>query len=57
MAEKRYSTVKSPASIPAQIEKLKSRGCIIEDEKEAAFVLSTVNYYRLVHYFDVFLIN
>lgn len=57
MAEKRYSTVKSPASIPAQIEKLKSRGCIIEDEKEAAFVLSTVNYYRLVHYFEVFLIS
>lgn len=55
MSEKRYSAVKSPASISAQLEKLKSRGCIIEDEKEAAAVLSNINYYRLVHYFEVFL--
>lgn len=52
-----YKSVKNPATINAQIEKLKSRGCIIEDEERAKFVLSTINYYRLVHYFSAFLEN
>lgn len=52
-----YKSVKNPATIKAQLEKLKSRGCIIEDEERAKFVLSNVNYYRLVHYFAVFLEN
>lgn len=50
-----YKSVKNPATIKAQIEKLKSRGCVIEDEERAKFVLSNINYYRLVHYFAVFL--
>lgn len=50
-----YKSVKNPATIKAQIEKLISRGCIIDDEERAKFVLSNINYYRLVHYFSVFL--
>ncbi len=52
-----YKSVKNPATIKAQLEKLKSRGCIIEDEDRARFVLENINYYRLVHYFSVFLEN
>ncbi len=52
-----YKSVKNPATIKAQIEKLRSRGCIIEDEERAKFVLENVNYYRLVHYFSPFLEN
>ena len=50
-----YKSVKNPATIKAQLDKLRSRGCIIEDEERAKFVLSNINYYRLVHYFSVFL--
>lgn len=50
-----YNAVKSPATIDAQIEKLQSRGCTIEDTEHARKMLSEVNYYRLVHYFAVFL--
>lgn len=50
-----YKSVKNPATIRAQIDKLRSRGCVIEDEERAEFVLSNINYYRLVHYFAVFL--
>ncbi len=57
MAGTRYSSVKNPASIQDQIEKLKSRGCGVEDEERAAFVLANINYYRLVHYFAVYLEN
>ncbi|MCM1333993.1 MAG: Abi family protein [Bacteroides sp.] len=53
----RYSSVKNPATIRDQIEKLKSRGLVVEDEERAAFVLANVNYYRLVHYFSAFLEN
>ncbi|MCL2071223.1 MAG: Abi family protein [Oscillospiraceae bacterium] len=48
-------TIKSPASVTAQLGKLKSRGLIIEDEKYAYSTLETVNYYRLIHYFAFFL--
>ena len=47
--------VKSPATVEDQIEKLRSRGCIIEDMDHAVCALSNINYYRLAHYFAVFL--
>lgn len=50
-----YCKVKSPATIEAQLEKLISRGCIIEDTERAEFALKNINYYRLVHYFSVYL--
>lgn len=46
---------KNPATIDGQLEKLRERGCIIEDEAEARATLSTVNYYRLAYYFAIFL--
>ncbi|MCR4780691.1 MAG: Abi family protein [Ruminiclostridium sp.] len=53
--DQRYPRVKSPATIEDQIEKLKSRGCVIEDYDHAVCALSNINYYRLAHYFAVFL--
>lgn len=50
-----YQSPKNPATIKEQLSKLKERGCIIEDEEQAAQTLSYVNYYRLVHYFAIFL--
>ena len=47
--------VKSPATVQDQIDKLLSRGCIIEDMDHAVCALSNINYYRLAHYFAVFL--
>jgi len=43
-------TVKPPTTYEQQIEKLRSRGCIIQDEASAAAILSKVNYYRLTAY-------
>lgn len=54
---KGYKSVKNPATIKDQLAKLKSRGCIVEDDERAKFVLENINYYRLVHYFSVFLEN
>lgn len=45
---------KNPATIKEQIAKLKERGCIIEDEKQAAHTLKYINYYRLSNYFEPF---
>ena len=45
------ATIKPPTTYKQQIEKLRSRGCIITDEKQAEFILSKVNYYRLTAYF------
>ena len=53
--EPRYRQVKSPATVEDQIEKLLSRGCIIEDMDHAVCALSNINYYRLAHYFAIFL--
>ena len=53
--DQRYPRVKSPATVEDQIEKLKSRGCVIEDYDHAVCALSNINYYRLAHYFAVFL--
>jgi abortive infection bacteriophage resistance protein len=46
---------KAPATISEQLLKLKERGLIIDDETKAYATLETINYYRLVHYFAVFL--
>jgi abortive infection bacteriophage resistance protein len=45
------ATTKPPTSYKQQVEKLRSRGCIVHDEAYAVQVLSTVNYYRLSAYF------
>ncbi len=55
--KKPLPTAKTPATISAQIAKLKERGCIIEDEEFARYTLENVNYYRLAYYFSVFLVD
>ena len=47
--------LKKPATITVQLKKLKARGMIIDDEERAYRTLETINYYRLTHYFAVFL--
>jgi len=44
-------TVKPPTTYEKQIEMLRSRGCVIDNEFEAIQILSRVNYYRLTAYF------
>ena len=53
--ENSFRPVKSPATVAEQIEKLESRGCVIEDMDHAVCALSNINYYRLAHYFAIFL--
>jgi abortive infection bacteriophage resistance protein len=43
--------LKPPTTYNQQIEKLRSRGCIITDEPLCLKVLSQINYYRLTAYF------
>jgi abortive infection bacteriophage resistance protein len=43
--------VKPPITYQEQVNKLRSRGCVIADEDEAIGILSHVNYYRLTAYF------
>ncbi|MCM1543797.1 MAG: Abi family protein [Ruminococcus sp.] len=43
--------VKNPISFDEQINKLKSRGCIIPDDNFAKMQLKRINYYRLTAYF------
>ena len=43
--------VKNHLSIDEQIELLKTRGCIIENEELAKNILLDINYYRLTSYF------
>ena len=43
--------VKNFKTLDQQIELLKDRGCIIEDEAFVKKVLSAVNYYRFSSYF------
>ena len=45
------AVIKPPTTYRQQLEKLRSRGCIIKDETRAIDVLSKVNYYRLTAYF------
>jgi abortive infection bacteriophage resistance protein len=44
-------SVKQPTTYEKQVEKLRSRGCVISDESETIQILSRVNYYRLTAYF------
>jgi len=43
--------IKPPITYEQQIEKLRSRGCLIEDVSFCAEILSQINYYRLSAYF------
>jgi abortive infection bacteriophage resistance protein len=43
--------LKPPITYTQQIEKLRSRGCLVTDDSFCANVLSQVNYYRLSAYF------
>jgi abortive infection bacteriophage resistance protein len=45
------AAIKPPTTYEQQIEKLRSRGCIIQDKNHAINILSKVNYYRLTAYF------
>lgn len=42
---------KSPTTYTQQMEKLRSRGCVISDEQKCIHLLSCINYYRLTAYF------
>ncbi|HBH96125.1 MAG TPA: CAAX protease [Ruminococcaceae bacterium] len=46
---------KLPATVAEQLAKLKERGCIVEDEEFAAETLTNINYFRLAHYFSLYL--
>lgn len=43
--------IKPPLNYEEQLEKLKNRGCIINDDKKCISILESVNYYRLSAYF------
>ena len=45
---------KIPATIKEQVQKLRDRGCIINDEKLAEQTLTYINYFRLSDYFAPF---
>jgi abortive infection bacteriophage resistance protein len=45
------ATIKPPTKYEHQVEKLRSKGCIIHDENHVIDILSKVNYYRLSAYF------
>lgn len=51
----RESKEKIPATVKEQIDKIRERGCIIEDEDFAVQTLSDINYFRIAHYFSLFL--
>ena len=46
---------KLPATVAEQLSKLKERGCVVEDEEFAAETLTNINYFRLAHYFSLYL--
>jgi abortive infection bacteriophage resistance protein len=54
-AEPELTNVKAPTTITGQLGKLRERGLLIEDEAAARDTLEAINYYRLVHYFAVYL--
>lgn len=43
--------VKKPCSFQEQLDKLKSRNCVVKNEARAQFILQNINYYRLTAYF------
>ena len=45
---------KIPATIKEQVQKLRDRGCVINDEKLAEQTLTYINYFRLSDYFAPF---
>ena len=49
-AKKRKALAKQPTSITDQINLLKLRGLIIDDETEAKAVLERISYFRLASY-------
>ncbi|MGN0686545.1 MAG: Abi family protein [Oscillospiraceae bacterium] len=48
---------KLPATLQQQIDKLRERGCIIEDEERAKETLKYINYFRLSNYFKPFCVS
>lgn len=48
---------KIPSTVKEQIQKLKQRGCIIEDEAHAEETLKYINYFRLSDYFTPFTVS
>ena len=53
MLDKEFEKIpyeKSPISIKNQVQKLKSRGLVIDDEDSAEQYLSNISYYRLRAY-------
>ena len=46
-----FMYTKPPLKYEEQLEKLKKRGCIINDDKKCISILESVNYYRLSAYF------
>ncbi len=49
--KKEIRPIKPATTYDEQIEKIKSRGCIIDNEQWAKEVLQQINYYRLTAYF------
>ncbi|MCZ9890109.1 hypothetical protein [Brachyspira hyodysenteriae] len=43
--------IKRPYKYEEQLQKLKDRGCIINDDKKCISILESVNYYRFSAYF------
>ena len=52
--ERKYSP-KIATTPEEQLQKLKERGCVVEDEKYAIQVLDDINYFRVAYYFSLFL--
>lgn len=52
---KKDPRAKLPATVAEQLAKLKERGCIVEDEEFALETLTNINYFRLAHYFSLYL--
>ncbi len=48
---------KLPATINQQIDKLRERGCVIENEAYAEETLTYINYFRLSNYFEPFCVS
>ena len=55
MSSQFYHSPKIATTPEEQLDKLKERGCVVEDEKRAVKVLDDINYFRLAHYFSLFL--
>lgn len=47
------SALKKPLTLSEQIDLLKSRGLVIQDESRAKDILSRLNYYRLINAYSL----